>query len=74
MAADQAMQTLTEAGAAPATAGQELAALPPIATQLPPASSMEKAVAALDVVKRLMQDSIAPLLGVTLGFSDSDGD
>jgi hypothetical protein len=74
MAADQAMQALTEAGAAPATSGQELAALPPIATQLPSAADMQQAVAALDVVKRFMQETIAPSLEVTLGFSDADGD
>ncbi len=74
MAADQAMQALTEAGAAPATTGQELAALPPIATQLPPAADMQRAVVALDAVKRLMRETVAPSLQVTLGFSDADGD
>ena len=74
MAADQAMEALTEAGAAPASSGQELAALPPIATQLPPAADMQRAVAALDVVKRFMQETVAPSLEVTLGFSDADGD
>jgi predicted lipoprotein len=74
MAADQAMQALTKAGAAPASSGQETALLPPVPALLPPVADMENAVAALDVVKRFMQETIAPALKVTLGFSDADGD
>jgi hypothetical protein len=74
MAADQAMQSLTEAGAAPASSGQETALLPPVSALLPPVADMEGAVAALDAVKRFMQETIAPALKVTLGFSDADGD
>jgi len=68
------MESLTKAGPAPASAGQELAALPPVTAQLPPIADMQRAVAALDAVKRFMQETVAPALEVTLGFSDADGD
>ena len=74
MAADQAMESLTKAGPAPASSGQELATLPPVSAQLPPLADMQRAVAALDAVKRFMQETVAPALEVTLGFSDADGD
>jgi predicted lipoprotein len=83
MAADQAMQSLTgqadvlsgtpAAVAPPAASGQESALLPPPAV-LPPTHELEAAVKALDVVKQYMQDTVAPALQVTLGFSDADGD
>lgn len=41
---------------------------------LPPVEAMKGALAALDRVKWLMQDKVAPALSVTLGFSDADGD
>ena len=74
MAADQAMHVLTEGGAAPATSGQEIASLPPTTALLPPAADMQAAVEALDAVKQFMQETVAPALSVTLGFSDADGD
>ncbi|MDO4682869.1 MAG: imelysin family protein [Lautropia sp.] len=57
--ADEAMQAVV--------APQDEHALPPVAT-------MKRAVSALDRVKWLMQDKVAPALSVTLGFSDADGD
>ena len=45
-----------------------------VAAQLPPPAAMQKAVAALDAVKQYMQETVAPALKVTLGFSDADGD
>lgn len=41
---------------------------------LPPVAVMQQAVQALERVKLLVQDQVAPALSVTLGFSDADGD
>ncbi|MDO5103239.1 MAG: imelysin family protein [Lautropia sp.] len=43
-------------------------------TRLPSVKTMKEALAALDRLKWLMQDKVAPALSVTLGFSDADGD
>ena len=74
MAADQAMQALTEipGGASPVVSQGPDAGSARVA--LPAAALIEGAVKALDAVKQFMQSRVAPALKIALGFSDADGD